>query len=143
MKYEFKKVDSDTTLLTYKDKQFEIKKDVELLSKMEELQVRAKRRMIADLAKDGLTVNDFQVERKEGNKTYVDKSNLISLQQDYLDIVSNEILSEIAMKYTNMSLVDLLKDVEINISDLGISEQKKFIQDFLTSIKGEGSPRGE
>ena len=141
MKYEFRKIDEDTTELIYKDKKFEIKKDIELLTTMESLQVRAKRRMIMDLAKDGLTINDLQVERKEGNKTYIDKSSLISLQNDYLDLTSNEMLSEITKRYTNMSLSELLRDIEINISDEGREEQYNFIQDFLKSLRGNNTPR--
>ena len=141
MKYEFRKIDEDTTELIYKDKKFEIKKDIELLTTMESLQVRAKRKMIMDLAKEGLTVNDLQVERKEGNKTYVDKSSLISLQNDYLDLTSNEMLSEITKRFTNMSLSELLRDIEINISDEGREEQYNFIQDFLKSLRGNNTPR--
>lgn len=140
MKYKFTKIDDDNTELSYKDKTFILKKDVELLTKMESLQVRAKRKMIFDLAKDGLTIEDLQVERHEGNKTIVDKSNLLSLEKDYLDLVSTEILNEITTKYTNMTLPELLKDIEINISEQGLKEQEQFIYDFLMALRGDKSP---
>ncbi len=35
MKYKFEKIDSDTTKLSYKEKEFEIKRDVELTSKIQ------------------------------------------------------------------------------------------------------------
>ena len=140
MKYKFTKIDDDNTELSYKDKTFILKKDVELLTKMESLQVRAKRKMIFDLAKDGLTIEDLQVERHEGNKTIVDKSNLLSLEKDYLDLVSTEILNEITTKYTNMTLPELLKDIEINISEQGLKEQEQSIYDFLMALRGDKSP---
>lgn len=144
MKYEFKKIDSDTTKLIYRDKEYEIKKDVELVSTMESIQVKAKQRLYRDLAKDGLTVNDLQVERKEGNKTYIDKSNLISLQQDYLDIVANEVLSDLTSRYTGMKLTDLMTDIGINISatEEAKKEQMDFMQEFLIALRGESSPSG-
>ena len=144
MKYEFKKIDSDTTKLIYRDKEYEIKKDVELVSIMESIQVKAKQRLYRDLAKDGLTVNDLQVERKEGNKTYIDKSNLISLQQDYLDIVANEVLSDLTSRYTGMKLTELMTDIGINISatEEAKKEQMDFMQEFLITLRGESSPSG-
>ena len=66
---------------------------------------------------------------------------MVSLQQDYLDIVSNEIISELTQKYTNMTLTELLKDIEINISDLGKEEQDEFIKNFLVALRGENTPR--
>ena len=140
MKYKFTKIDEDTTELSYKDKIFTLKKDVDLLTKMESLQVRAKRRMIADLTKDGLTIDDLQITKQEGNKTIVDKSNILSLEKDYLDIVSNEILNEITTKYTEMSLLELLKDIEINISEAGSKEQEAFIYDLLMALRGDKTP---
>lgn len=140
MKYKFTKIDDDNTELSYKDKTFILKKDIDLLTKMESLQVRAKRKMIFDLAKDGLTIEDLQVERHEGSKTIVDKSNLLSLEKDYLDLVSTEILNEITTKYTNMTLPELLRDIEINISEQGLKEQEQFIYDFLMALRGDKSP---
>lgn len=135
MKYEFIKVDDDNITLKYKDKEFNIKKDIDLLKRLGSIQQKAKIKMMADLKKDGLTVSDLEVERHEGNKTIIDKSNLTSLEKDYLDIVANEILNEITLKYTNMGLLDIFKDM-----DLTDTESEKFVYDLLFALKGELSP---
>lgn len=135
MKYEFIKVDDDNITLKYKDKEFNIKKDIDLLKRLGSIQQKAKIKMMADLKKDGLTVSDLEVERHEGNKTIIDKSNLTNLEKDYLDIVANEILNEITLKYTNMGLVDIFKDM-----DLTDTESEKFVYDLLFALKGELSP---
>lgn len=135
MKYEFIKVDDDNITLKYKGKEFNIKKDIDLLKRLGSIQQKAKIKMMADLKKDGLTVNDLEVERHEGNKTIIDKSNLTSLEKDYLDIVANEILNEITLKYTNMGLLDIFKDI-----DLTDNESEKFVYDLLFALKGELSP---
>ena len=140
MKYKFTKVDQDTTELSYKDKKFFIKKDVDLLTKMESLPVRAKIKMGADLKKEGMTFRDLEVEKKVGNKTYIDKSTLIETEKMYQDIVANEILSEITQKYTNMSFVELLTDIEINVSELGTEERETFIKEFLGALREEKTP---
>lgn len=138
MKYEFFKVDDDNITLKYKDKEFNIKKDIDLLKKLGSIQQKAKIKMMADLKKDGLTVSDLEVERHEGNKTIIDKSNLTNLEKDYLDIVANEILNEITLKYTNMGLLDIFNDIGLNDD-----ESVKFAYDLLFALKGELSPSGK
>lgn len=138
MKYEFIKVDDDNITLKYKDKEFNIKKDIDLLKRLGSIQQKAKIKMMADLKKDGLTVSDLEVERHEGNKTIIDKSNLTNLEKDYLDIVASEMLNEITLKYTNMSLVEIFNDIGLNDD-----ESVKFAYDLLFALKGELSPSGK
>ena len=138
MKYEFIKVDDDNITLKYKNKEFNIKKDIDLLKKLGSIQQKAKIKMMADLKKDGLTVSDLEVERHEGNKTIIDKSNLTNLEKDYLDIVASEMLNEITLKYTNMGLVEIFNDIGLNDD-----ESVKFAYDLLFALKGELSPSGK
>lgn len=140
MKYKFTKVDQDTTELSYKDKKFFIKKDIDLLTKMESLPRRARIKMGADLKKEGMTFSDLEVIKQDGNKTYVDKSTLLETEKMYQDVVANEILSEITQKYTNMSFIDLLNDIEINLSDLGAGEREAFIKEFLNALRDNNTP---
>ena len=135
MKYEFIKVDEDTTKLKYKDKEFSIRKDIDLLKKLGSIQIKSKTRMYSELAKEGISVKDLEIERHEGNKTLIDKSNIIDLEKYYLDLTAAEVLNEISLKYTTMS-IDAL------ITDIGIAEEesKKFMTDLLKALKGEQSP---
>ena len=140
MKYKFTKIDEDTTELSYKDKSFQIKKDIDLLKRMESLPQRAKIKMASDLKLEGKTIEDLQVEKKVGNKTYIDKSSLVDLEKYYQDVVANEILNEVCQKYTKMNLIELFKDIEINISDLGAQEQLDFTTSLLTALRGDTTP---
>ena len=54
-KYEFKKIDADTTQLIYKDKKFTIKRDVELTKNIQSVYAEAKLQMMEDLTKKGKT----------------------------------------------------------------------------------------
>jgi hypothetical protein len=54
MKYKFENIDADTTRLTYKDKQFDIRKDVDLMRRMQSLSVKARTNMMIDLSKQGI-----------------------------------------------------------------------------------------
>lgn len=138
MKYEFIKIDDDNVKLKYKAKEFNIKKDIDLLKRLGSIQQKAKIRLMADLKKDGMTVADLEIERKEGSKTIIDKSNLLALEKDYLDIVATEILNDICIKYTNMGLLKLIEDMDLKEED-----SKDFVYDLLFALKGEQSPRGQ
>lgn len=117
MKYEFIKIDDDTTELRYKDKVFSFIKNVELLSNLQGINVRAKARMMNELKKMGMSAKDLVIVRKEKNKTYEDNSNLLELEEYCLSIEAELIYDEILRKYCNMPLSSLLKDIGVNIED--------------------------
>ena len=130
MKYEFIKIDDDTTELKYKDKSFQIRKDIELLKDLQSINFRAKVLMMNELKKMNMTMNDLVIVTKEGNKTYEDKTNLMELEQYCLSIEAEKIYDNITMKYTNMTLAQLLTDIGIEIE----SKSKKEIEDFTNDL---------
>ena len=134
-KYEFIKKDEDTTILKYKDKEFEIKKDVELQKEMESVNKNARVKMMLDLTKQGITSKDLIVVRKEGSKVYEDKSNLIQLEQNYMQEASVDLFQNLSEKYFEMSLENLIKD--IGLED---EEGAKFGTDFAYALAGKKSP---
>lgn len=138
MKYEFIKVDEDTTKLKYKDKEFNLRKDIDLLTRLGSINKKAKTMMYKDLAKEGMTVKDLEIERHEGNKTIIDKSNQIDLEKYYLDLAAAEVLNDIAIKYTSMSIDKLLTDIGLVEEE----ENKDFALNLIKALKGDNSPRG-
>ena len=134
-KYEFIKQDEDTTILKYKDKSFEIKKDVELQKEIESVNKNARVKMMVDLTKQGITSNDLVVIRKEGSKTYEDKSNLIQLEQTYMQEASIDLFQNLSNRYFGMNLEDLIKDIGLNDE-----EASKFGNDFAYALAGKSSP---
>lgn len=134
-KYEFIKQDEDTTILKYKDKSFEIKKNVELQKEIESVNKNARVKMMVDLTKQGITSNDLVVIRKEGSKTYEDKSNLMQLEQSYMQEASIDLFQNLSNRYFGMNLEDLIKD--IGLTD---EEASKFGNDFAYALAGKPSP---
>jgi len=134
-KYEFIKQDEDTTILKYKDKSFEIKKDVELQKEIESVNKNARVKMMVDLTKQGITSNDLIVVRKNGSKTYEDKSNLIQLEQSYMQEASVDLFQSLSERYFGMKLENLIKD--IGLED---EEASKFGNDFAYALAGKSSP---
>lgn len=142
MKYEFIKIDDDITELKYKDKSFQIRKDVELLKDIQSINFRAKVLMMNELKKMNMTMNDLVIVTKEGNKTYEDKSNLMELEQYCLSIEAEKIYDIITKKYTNMTLAQLLQDIGIELETSSKKEIEDFTNDLNYAIVGKtGTPR--
>lgn len=132
MKYKFEKIDSDTTKLIYKDKEYEIKRDVELTSKMQGVYMKARTKMMIDFSKQGLTKKDLTIERKENGKTYYDNSNLTELEKYYTQMAFLEIYDEISKNATGMIFQDLILDI-----GLKESETEQFGLDFSNALLGK------
>ncbi len=131
MKYEFIKIDDDTTKLRYKGKEYEIKKNVGLIRDMQSIPVRAKTMMMLDLSKQGITAKDLIIERKEGNKTYIDNSNIQELEKAYNDQASVSLLDELSKKYVGIGLIELIQDIELDEK-----EMEQFSKDFVVAFSG-------
>lgn len=114
MKYEFVKIDEDTTELKYKDKVLTIRRDVELMKKLQSVNAKAKTKMMIELSKQGITKKDLVIEKKKGNKTYYDNSNLLEIEEQYINEASLEIIDKVCEDMFKMSLTDLILDIELD-----------------------------
>ena len=133
MKYSFKEIDEDTIKFTYKDKSFDIFKDVDLLTKLQGIDARARAKMSMELTKQGMTVKDLVVTRKEGNKTIEDHSNIDYLEKEYYNLACVDLVDELCKKYFDMGLNDLILDIGIEKDD----EVVEFTQDLMMAIGGK------
>ena len=75
MKYEIIKNGVDDYTLRYKDKVFNYKPDIELMSNLQEAPKKARIEMLKDLAKEGISLKEFTIEEKKNGKTYFDNTN--------------------------------------------------------------------
>lgn len=132
-KYDFIKKDEDITILKYKEKEFEIKKDVRLMKDFQDLNNRARKRMIFDLAKDGLSIKQLTIENKKDGKTYYDNSNAKAMEETYVNEVSLELFDELSQRYFKMGLADLIQDIGLTEEN----EVTKFSEDFIQSLLGK------
>lgn len=144
MKYEFIKIDDDTTELRYKGKTFAIKKDVDLQVKIQSSIPRAKILMAKELTRMGLTKKDLTIEKVVGDKTYYDNSNIVELEEQYQAIASQEVYDEILKKYCGMTLIELMQDIGFNINESN-TENEKFGMELTSALMGKElkSPREE
>ena len=133
MKYEFLKKDEDITILKYKEKEFEIKKDVRLMKDFQDLNNRARKRMIFDLAKDGISIKQLTIETKKDGKTYYDNSNAKAMEETYVNEISLELFNELSNRYFKMDLTTLIQDIGLTEEN----EETKFSEDFLQALLGQ------
>jgi len=111
--YEFIEVDKDTTKLKYKDKEFLIKRDVGLLKDLQSINVKAKRRMVMELAKEGLTTKDLVIEKDINGKKIMDNSNLTEMENSYVQQESLNVFDDLVNKFCGMSIAELIMDIGI------------------------------
>lgn len=128
MLFEFISIDDDTTKLKYKDKEFELKKTVGLLEKLQKVNFNAKMSMMKSLKERGETANDYIVIKKEGSKTIEDKSNLVELEQYFLGLESAKIYDDICLEFTKMTFPELLVDIGIDYNSV------EAVQDFTLKL---------
>lgn len=131
MKYKFEKIDDDITKLSYKDKEFEIKRDVELTSKLQSVYMRARTKMMLELSKEGITKKDLVIERKSNGKTYYDNSNINELEKYYTEMAFLEIYDDISKKATGMIFQELVLDIGLNEN-----ESEEFGLEFSNALLG-------
>lgn len=136
MEYKFKKIDDDTTQLIYKDKVFDIKKDIDLQRRIQEAIPRARILMSRDLTKMGMTKKDLTVVRQEGNKTYYDNTNVLDAEEYYNSIATQEVYDEIIKKYCNMTLSELMQDIGLDVTR-DTPENQQFGLDLTSALMGQ------
>jgi hypothetical protein len=142
--YKFKKIDGDKFSLIYeKDnskKQIEFKRTVKMATRLQAVDSEARFRVMMQLTEKGYTIdnNPFVIEKKEGNKTIRDESNL-----NYL--INKEKETTIAIIITELIKEAFEMDFDVLIPEIGIDPSNrddvvKFTQDFMYIIKnGETS----
>jgi hypothetical protein len=138
MKYQFIQEDTDTTILKYKDKEFTIKRDVELVSKLQSVNRDARLSMYADLVKKGISKDSLVITTKKDGKTYVDNSYLDELEKQYLKDEQYNLFNDLCKTYFNMSMEELVIDI-----GLKPDESQKFGTELGEAISGKGTPREE
>ena len=132
MKYQFIKVDEDTTKLKYKDKEFEIKRDVKLVSEIQALVMKARVKMIQDFAKQGISVKDLTIETKKDGKTYYDNSNKAELEKIYQEEVTLEYFNNKYQELFGMDMTGIIQDIGLEKED----EVSKFSEELVQCLNG-------
>ena len=132
MKYEFIKVDEDTTKLKYKDKEFEFKRNVKLVSEIQGIIKQARLKMIMELSKQGISIDSLTLEKKENGKTYYDSSNREALEKYYQEEATLDYFNGLIQEIFGMRIEELLMDIGISTEQEG----KVFSEELMQYLSG-------
>ena len=136
-KYEFIKNGLDDYTLKYKDKEIQFCSKVEFIKELQEVQKNARLKMISDLAKEGMSIQDLIIKKTEGAKTIEDHSNKDYVEQGYIQQEQVKVIDNICKKLFNM-------DASTLILNLGFTDEKE-VEDFYKEfgdILAGSLPRG-
>ena len=136
-KYEFIKNGLDDYTLKYKDKEIQFCSKVEFIKELQEVQKNARLKMISDLAKEGMSIQDLIIKKTEGAKTIEDHSNKDYVEQGYIQQEQVRVIDNICKKLFNM-------DASTLILELDFTEEKE-VEDFYKEfgdILAGSLPRG-
>jgi hypothetical protein len=131
-KYEFIKNGVDDYTLKYKDKEINFKSNVNIVNSLQDSISKARMNMIKDLAKEGLSIKDLIIERKENGKTYYDNTNKEELEKAYLEKEQSKVFIEIIEKLFGMSVEDLFVDMELT----SVEESTQFSEELGKILVG-------
>lgn len=132
-KYEFIKNGVDDYTLKYKEKEINFKSNVSIVSELQESIARARMNMIKDLAKEGMTIKDLVIERKENGKTFYDNTNKEELEKAYLEKEQSKVFMNIIEKLFGMKLTDLFLDIGFETEQ----ESAEFSEEFGKILVGQ------
>lgn len=137
MKYEIIKNGVDDYTLKYKDKVFNYKSNIELISKLQEAPKMARIEMLKDLAKEGISLKDFTIEAKKDGKTYFDNTNKNELENTYIQNKMLEIIDNVCKENFGLGITQLILDIGLENNE----EQEKFSSELGASLMGK-TPSG-
>lgn len=132
-KYEFIKNGVDDYILKYKEKEINFKSNVSIVSELQESIAKARMNMIKDLAKEGMTIKDLVIERKENGKTFYDNTNKEELEKAYLEKEQSKVFMNIIEKLFGMKLTDLFLDIGFETEQ----ESAEFSEEFGKILIGQ------
>lgn len=137
-KYEFIKNGEDDYTLKYKDKEINFNSNVEIQNDLQGVVERARKKMILDLAKQGVSIKDLTKEIKKDGKTYYDNSNKDELEKVYIQEEQEKAWLEIINKLFNTDFEKLVQDIGITTE----KEVKEFGEEIGYILAGQ-FPSGE
>lgn len=143
--YEFKYVKENTFKLIYTNKKGEkvekqFVRDVEIAKRLQQIQAKARLKMLAELTKLGMTKEDLVIRKEvEKGKVVYDETNYKENEKVFIEIESLNTIDEIFKDYLGLGIVDLLSDMGMDINSDKQEDAlfvELFTKKFITIITG-------
>ena len=135
--YEIIKNGTDDYTLKYKDKELKFHSDLSIIKDMQSIAKRARLKMIKELSKEGISLKEFVIEKKENGKTYLDNSNKAELERTYINEETATVFNEIIQKQFKMDLMELITDIGLETEE----DVEKFSTELSSALVGKTPSR--
>ena len=132
--YSFKKIDDDKTELEYNGEKFEILKDLDKVVQLQQVDFEARVLLNKKLKEMGVSIEDLEYTKTEGNKKIVNDSQV----QELLNVCRSEaIYNKIKKMIQDITGKNIL-DIAI---ELGQDKFQEFVQEFVLAVSGESKEK--
>lgn len=132
--YSFKKIDDDKTELEYNGEKFEIVKDLDKVVQLQQVDFEARVLLNKKLKEMGVSIEDLEYTKTEGNKKIVNDSQV----QELLNVCRSEaIYNKIKKMILDITGKNIL-DIAI---ELGQDKFQEFVQEFVLAVSGESKEK--
>lgn len=132
--YSFKKIDDDKTELEYNGEKFEIVKDLDKVVQLQQVDFEARVLLNKKLKEMGVSIEDLEYTKTEGNKKIVNDSQV----QELLNVCRSEaIYNKIKKMIQDITGKNIL-DIAI---ELGQDKFQEFVQEFVLAVSGESKEK--
>ena len=135
-KYTIIKNGMDDYTLKYKDKELKLRSCVGIAERLQNAIKVARIKMIKDLTKEGITVNELTKKTSVEGKTYYDNSNKDELEKIYIAEEQQAEFDKAVKDVTGMTFTDLVMDIGLQTEQ----EAQKLGED-ISGILTEQTPR--
>ena len=116
-KYQIIKNGQDDYVLKYKDQEIKFNSNVDIVTELQRAEEIGKQKMIIDLARQGITINELVKEVKKDGKTYFDNSNKDEMMKSYINIERSNLFNKAIEKMVGKSLLDLSMEIGIETEE--------------------------
>ena len=108
--FKFERINDDNFKLTANGKEFTFTRTVELAKELQSVDLKKTIKLIEFLADRGETIETtkLRIERKNGNETIIDESNLEAIKATFEPQIMSEILDNLLIQQIGINMVDLL-----------------------------------
>ena len=117
VKYEIVKNGMDDYTLKYKGNEVRFHSKVGIVSDLQGVNKKARLLMVADLKEQGLTTKDLTTETKQGEKIIYDNSNLVYIEESYIQDLQAKVFLKAIEEMLGMSFETLIKELEIKTEE--------------------------
>ena len=132
MDYKFEKLDEDLYKLTLGDKEYQIKRDLDCIVDLQQVDLEARIILNQRLKQMNASAEDLMISKKDGSKTIVDDTEYHKALKDCQSIARVKKLDDILSKKIGIKTTELALMIE------DAKKYQEFIQEFIKILAGDG-----